>query len=311
MIAAVYPDPWRFVPNPEVYVLVAFLVGAFVYSVRVIGPRAVPPGQPVVTRREVLCFVAAMAVLFVASTWPIHQIGEDYLYSVHMFQHQVLSFVLPPLALLATPAWLVRLIIGQGKGYRVARFLTRPVVAAIPYNVMVMVLHIPGVVNASTTNGPLHFALHLGVVATALLLWMPVVGPLTELQMSYGAKMVYLFLTSVISTVPAMWLALADGVVYSHYGRQPVRVWGLSAIDDQQIAGVFMKTGGGLFVWVIVIVMFFRRFSKEGGQETYRRGAQMPSAEITGHDEVDLTYEAVAGEFERSPAPTDPSSPHR
>src|SRR6185295_18513641 len=85
------PDVWRFQPHPEVWLLVTFLVGAYVYAVRVIGPDAVAPGQPVVTTRQVLCFVAAMAMLWAASDWPIHDLGEEYLYSVHMLQHMMLS----------------------------------------------------------------------------------------------------------------------------------------------------------------------------------------------------------------------------
>ena len=64
MLAQVpYADPWRFQLNIEVYVLVAFLVGAYVYVVRVIGPTAVEPGARVVTRRNVGCFVGAMVLL--------------------------------------------------------------------------------------------------------------------------------------------------------------------------------------------------------------------------------------------------------
>ena len=130
MIAAPFADPWRFQPNVEVYLLVAFLIGAFVYTVRVLGPRAVPTDLRPISRRNLWCFAGAMLVLFLASTWPIHQIGEDYLYSVHMVQHMLLTYVLPPLVLLATPEWLMRVLIGGGRAYRVVAFLTRPVVAA-------------------------------------------------------------------------------------------------------------------------------------------------------------------------------------
>jgi 2-haloacid dehalogenase len=95
-------------PDPEVYLLVAFLIGAYVYSIRVIGPRAVPAGEQIVSRQNIGCFAGAMALLFAASTWPIHQIGENYLYSVHMLQHMMLSYFMPPLVLLATPTWLMR-----------------------------------------------------------------------------------------------------------------------------------------------------------------------------------------------------------
>ena len=285
MLAAVpFADPWRFQANIEVYVLVAFLIGAYIYVVRVIGPGAVAldanmVAKPVVTRRNVLCFAGAMMLLFAASTWPIHQIGEEYLYSVHMLQHMMLSYLMPPLVLLATPEWLLRVLVGNGRLYRAVCFAARPVIAGIAFNVIVMITHIPGVVNASTTNGALHYGVHLLVVLSAVLMWMPVVGPFRELHMGYGGKMIYLFLQSVVPTVPAAWLTFAEGAVYSHYGHQPVRVWGLSVTNDQQLAGAIMKVAGGIYLWSIVIFMFFRRFAKGWREEnTYRRTAPSPLA---------------------------------
>ena len=306
MLAAVpFADPWRFQPNVEVYLLVAFLVAAYVYAIRVIGPKAVRHDEQVVSRREVSCFVVAMLVLFIASTWPIHQIGEDYLYWMHMVQHLMLSHFLPPLVLMATPEWLLRLLVGTGGTYRVVRFLTRAVVAAVIYNGVVMLLHIPGVVNTSTTSGVLHFGLHLLVVTSATLMWAPIVSPMREFQISPAGKMIYLFLLGVVPTVPASWLAIADKPVYSHYGNQPVRVWGISALDDQQIAGIIMKAGTGYFLWTIIIVVYVTRFGRDAGDNTYRRGGRMPSAEITGNDEKMLTYRDVTEVFERSEAPTE------
>ena len=61
-----------------------------------------------------------------------------------MLQHMMLSYFLPPLVLLATPAWLLRVLIGDGALYRVRRVvLTKPVVAGVVFNVVVMVTHIP------------------------------------------------------------------------------------------------------------------------------------------------------------------------
>jgi putative membrane protein len=313
MLAATqFADPWRFQPNPEVYVLVAFLVGAYVYMVRTIGPRAVAAGEPPIRRRQVVAFVAAMVVLFVASTWPIHQIGEDYLYSVHMIQHMLLSYVLPPLVLLATPEWLLRTLLGQGRGYRAVRFLARPVVAGVLYNGVMFTMHIPGVVNTATVVGPLHFSLHLLVVLAATLMWMPVVGPLPELRMTPGGKMVYLFLISVFVAIPSGWLSFAEGAVYSHYGRQPVRVWNMSPQDDQQLAAIIMQVGGGYYLWSIIIFTFFRRFSTTANRDnSYRRADRIPTAEITGNDEFPLTFTEVEGAFGRSEAPAEPSADRR
>ncbi len=296
-----YPNPWRYQANPEVWLLVAFLIGAYIYAVRVIGPRAVAPGQPVVTRRQIGCFIGAMVLLFTASTWPIHQIGEEYLYSVHMFQHMMLSYFMPPLVLLATPEWLLRALVGTGRGYRVLRWLTRPVAAGLAFNALVMVTHIPGVVNASVQNAALHYLLHVLVVTTAVWMWTPVVGPFPEWRISPISQCIYLFANSVVAMVPAGWLTFADGVVYRVYD-QPVRVWGLTVTSDQQAAGAIMKVGGTLYLTCVIIYIFATRFGVEN-RTSYRRGASMPTAEIVGHDEHPLTYQQVTEAFERTPAP--------
>ena len=293
-------DPWRFQFHPEVWVLVGFLTGAYIYMVRVIGPKAVPAGQPAVSRRNIGCFVGAMVMLWVASDWPVHDIGEEYLYSVHMAQHMMLSYFLPPLVLMATPEWLLRVLVGNGRFYRVVVFFTRPVVAAVLFNAIVIVTHIPGVVAASVGSGPLHYSLHFAVVIFSLLMWMPVVGPFPELQISPIGKCIYLFIQSLVPTIPAAWLTFADGAVYKTYD-QPIRVWGLSVVFDQQLAGAIMKTGGGIFLWAVIIYIFFKKFASgfEYGN-TYRRPRPMiPDAELTGDSVVDEETPLTTADVER------------
>jgi len=306
VLAAIDPtlDPWRFQPHPQVWLLITALVGSYVYALKVIGPDAVRPGQPVVTRRQLMAFVGAMVLLWFASDWPMHDISEEYLYSAHMLQHMVLAYFVPPLALIATPEWLMRAIVGDGRAYRIYRWFAHPVAAGLIFNVVVMVSHIPGVVNRSAENSPIHYLVHVIVVTSALLMWTPVCGPLKEFRISVGGQMIYLFLMSVVPTVPAAWLTFAEGVVYTHYDI-PVRVFGLSATSDQQLAGVIMKLGGSVFLWSIVVYLFFRRFAARFAEEnTYRRSAQVPTSEIVGNDEVALTYAEVQEAFERSePAP--------
>lgn len=305
-------SPWAFQWHPEVLLLVAFLVGSYTYLVRGIGPAAVRAGGAPVSRRNITCFVAAMVILLTASDWPIHDIGEGYLYSVHMLQHMMLSYFLPPLALLATPVWLLRSLIGSGPTYHVLRWLCHPVVAGIAFNVAVMVSHVPGVVNTSIDNGALHYLVHFLVVATALLMWMPVCGPIPEFRIGVGATMIYLFLQSVIPTVPAAWLTFAEGTVYRPYGEQPLRVWGLSVTADQQLAGAIMKTGGSIFLWTIIVVLWFKRFSASYRHEhDYRRrhpdvGPVRPVGELDDVPVDTLTYEAVERAFARSAPPHEP-----
>jgi putative membrane protein len=306
LAAIVAGDPFAFRAHPEVWVLVGFLIGAFTYMVRVIGPHAVAVGQPVVTRRHIGCFAGAMAMLWIASDWPIHDLGENYLYSVHMFQHMMLSYFLPPLALLATPEWLLRVLVGNERLYRGVRWMCKPVVAGVLFNVSVVVTHIPGVVNASIGNGIVHYLLHMMVVTLSLLMWMPVCGPLAELRMGPGGASIYLFLQSVVPTIPAAWLTFAEGVVYRPYGEQPVRVWGLDVTVDQQLAGAIMKIGGSIFLWTIVVYLFFRRFAASYRTEHDYRRPRPPTPAPTGIGDVPLTTADVEREFARTPAIPEP-----
>jgi putative membrane protein len=191
------------------------------------------------------------------------------------------------------------------------RWLTKPVVAAVIFNLTVMIMHIPTLVNEavspSTGAGILHYSMHALLVVTSLLMWMPVCGPLPEVQISPGGKMLYLFAQSFVPTIPAAWLTFADGVVYTAYNHGP-RVFGLSVTDDQQLAGVIMKIGGSIFLWTIVTVLFFRRFMRNWEAENDFSRRRIPDREITGHDEHTLTYEQVTKEFDRAPAPNEPGT---
>ena len=300
-------NPWRFQPHVEVWLLIASVIGAYIYAIRVIGPRALPHGAEIVSKKNVRAFVAAVLLLWMGSDWPMHDIAEEYLYSVHMVQHFVLSYFVPPLALLATPTWLFRLIFGHGRVKRALDWLTRPVVAGVTFNLVVMLSHIPGVVNQSVSNGPLHYTIHVRIVTTALLMWMCVCGPEPEYQVGYMGKMVYLFLMSVVPTIPAAWLTFAEHPVYRHYDI-PVRVWNVNVMSDQQAAGGIMKLGGSVFLWGIIIFIWFRRmfrgFDKE---QSYRRSDAIPSAEITGNDDKALTYEEVTQRFRQSEPPISPN----
>jgi putative membrane protein len=139
----------------------------------------------------------------------------------------------------------------------------------------------------------------------SLLMWMPVVGPFRELHLSPIGKCVYLFLQSIVPTIPAAWLTFAEGAVYSVYD-QPVRVWGIDVTTDQQIAGAIMKIGGGIFLWTLIVYIFFRRVaSSYASEHDYRRGAKMPTAEIVGNDNTPLTTKDIEREFASSPPSTD------
>jgi len=245
-----------------------------------------------------VCFVTGILIMLLSTDWPMHDIAEEYLYSVHMFQHMSLTYFMPPLVVLATPEWFVRVLVGNGRAYRALRFLTFPVRAGLLFNLGVVVSHIPGVVNASVSNGPLHYFVHVILVLTSILMWMPVCGPLKEFQITPMSKMIYLFLNSVVATIPAGWLTFAEGVVYKHYNI-PTRVWGVSVSNDQQIAGAIMKLGGSIFLWTIIVAMFFKHFVKtfrDENKDDYHK------------NETILTTADVERAFQASPPVEEPKS---
>ena len=295
MFALVNPEPWRFQQHIEVWVLIIAVVASYTYAVRKIGPRIVTTGE-VVTRKQLTAFIAGVLMLWVASDWPIHDISEEYLYSVHMFQHMMYSYFVPPLVLLATPYWLFDLIFSSNRSRRVINFATKPVIAGVLFNLVIMITHIPALVNQSVSNGPLHYALHVLVITSSMLMWFSVCGPDKQRHLSYGGKTIYLFLMSVVPTVPAAWLTFAEGAVYKHYDIA-VRVWGLSVTTDQQVAGAIMKTGGSIFLWSLIVFIFFRRFI---GKFFAEAGYARPPEPV-------LTYEEVASAFEANPPAEEPS----
>ena len=290
MVGEIFVDPWRYQLHLEVWLLTAFLIGSYIYVVRVLGPRAVPAGEPIVTRRQLTCFIAGILIMFLSTDWPMHDIAEEYLYSVHMSQHMALTYFMPPLVVLATPEWFVRTLVGNGRAYRALRFFAFPVRAGLLFNLGVVISHIPGVVNASVSNGPLHYFVHVLLVLTSILMWMPVCGPLKELQMAPMPKMIYLFLNSVVATIPAGWLTFAEGVVYKHYNI-PTRVWGVSVSNDQQIAGAIMKLGGSIFLWTIIVAMFVKHFVKTFRDEN--KDGYIRQEDVLTTADVERAFEAT------------------
>jgi putative membrane protein len=297
VLAAQSVHPWAWRPHPEVWMLVAGIVALAFYAIRVIGPKVVPPGTPIVATRQKVAFWIGIALLEVAADWPMHDIGENYLYSVHMVQHFLLTLVVPPLFLLATPTWLARLVVGSGWfGGNSLRWLARPIQAGLIYNAVTVFAHWPTMVDFAVRSGPTHFGMHLAIFSAALLMWTPVCGPIPELRISMPAQMVYLFLMSVVPTIPAAWLTFADGVVYKAYDT-PYRLFGISAVSDQQIAGLFMKLVAGGYLWIVIASLFFKWASRH--EEAERRGRVVTERDLLTWEDVQDTFDALG------PAPSD------
>jgi putative membrane protein len=249
-------------PHPDVWLLLVVLGGGYAWAVRHIGPSKVHPIERAVTRRQVLAFAAGLLTIWVASDWPIHDVSEGYLYSVHMVQHLLLSLVAPPLLLVGTPDWLLRWVLGR-RGIAIARVVTRPLIALVMFNAVIVVTHIPAVVTLAATSEPFHFGAHVVLVGAAFCMWSPVVNPLLELpKLNYPARMFYLFLQSLVPTVPASFLTFGQTVLYRVYADGP-GMWGISALTDQRTAGLLMKIVGGFVLWSVIAWYFFKWYAAE------------------------------------------------
>jgi putative membrane protein len=263
-MAAAVPFPhWHL--HLDVWLLVGALATLYVLAVR--RERARRPGEQVLTRTQGRCFAGALAVMFLASDWPMHDVAEGYLYSAHMVQHLLLTLVAALLLVVGTPAWMARNILGRGRFLRAVRSLSKPVFGLIQFNVVLVLSHWPVVVEATVRFHPLHFVAHAVLLGSAVLMWMPVASPHPEIpRVSPPLRMLYLFLQTIVPTVPASFLTFNDQPLYKIYATFP-RLWGISALTDQQTAGLIMKIVGGLYLWLIIAIIFFRWYASEERRE--------------------------------------------
>ncbi len=250
--------------HPDVWLLVAAIVVGYFVAVERLGPRHAVPGRAAVTRYQVVCFLLGAAALWIAADWPVHDVAEKSMYSVHMVQHLMLSMLAAPLMLLGTPAWLLRWILRPpSRLFRTVRWLARFLPALVVYNVVLVVTHWPVLVNHSLTSAPLHFTLHTVLFLSSLIVWMPVVSPMPELpRLPPLARSIYLFAWSIVPTVPASFLTFGAHPLYKAYVHLP-KIWGASALEDQQVAGLIMKLGAGMLLWALIAVIFFRWAAEE------------------------------------------------
>ncbi|MGH9177137.1 MAG: cytochrome c oxidase assembly protein [Acidimicrobiales bacterium] len=286
---------WEWHAHPDVWALIAVLGGAYWLALSRLGPSRVQPGEPVAARRQVALFCAGLGALWLHADWPVHDIGEHYLFSVHMFQHIGFTLIAAPLLLLGLPVWLVRTMVRARPVRWVVSRLARPLPAAVVFNLVTVLTHWPLVVEASVRNHPLHFLVHVVIFTSAVLMWFPVLNRVPELPRirSDAARGLYVFLQSVIPTIPASFLTFGEGLLYPFYGEAP-RPFPLSALEDQRTAGALMKVYAGLLLWSVILVIFFR---------WYDRDQKQAAAGV-------LTWEQVERELAQTePAPKEPAAP--
>lgn len=258
------PDPWLWHPHPSVWLVMGALLAGYAIAVANWGPQYNSPGDPLVDKKQWRLFALGVMVMWVGAEWPIHELSERYLFSVHMVQHFLFSLVAPPLLLLGIPNWMARRLISPRYVMAAMKHLTRPIPAMLAFNAYLVVGHTPAFIDVTLRSELLHFVAHAVLVGLALLMWWPVFGPLPELpRLGNPTRMLYLFGQTIIPTVPGSFLTFAETPLYSIYEKAPRVFPALSAVGDQRLAGIVMKVGGATLLWAIIAVLFFRWSSHE------------------------------------------------
>jgi putative membrane protein len=215
-------------------------------------PRAAPSvGQRVL-------FFAGLAVMFLSLNGPVHDLSDYFLFSGHMVQHLLLTLILPPLLVAGVTGEMLRPLIRRPAAMRVARFFTSPFACFAIFNVVLAGWHLPPLYNAAMADHNIHIVEHLMFMVAAVLMWWPLMSPLPELpRLAYPGQMLYCFLMSIPMSIVAIYIALADHVLYPAYASAP-RLWGITPLEDQHIGGLIMWIPGGLYFYGVMTVVFFR-----------------------------------------------------
>jgi cytochrome c oxidase assembly factor CtaG len=216
-----------------------------------------------------------------------------------MIEHLLLTIVAPPLLLLGRPLvpWLwglpdqerrgaARLLAPHGPLARIGAALAEPKLALLLFVTTFAVWHVPSLYDAAQGQALVHYVEHALFFGTALLFWWPVIHPSGGSRtLSRVAGIGYFSVPMFESTLIGALLTFATRPFYLTYAQAP-RLTGLSAVDDQQLAGLIMWIPGGLvytaaILWLLAGLL---REEEDAGVRGVRRGAQPDAPPVADDD---------------------------
>ncbi|MBV9076967.1 MAG: cytochrome c oxidase assembly protein [Methylobacteriaceae bacterium] len=233
-------DPW--VVAPLGLSLLVYAAGAARLA------RRAELGRAALARRSLL-YAGGWGCLTVALTSPLHEAGEQ-LFTAHMVEHELVMAVAAPLlalsrplgpALWALPADVRLRVLGFGRAAvgPLWRGATEPWVATTLHGATIWFWHVPALFDRTVGNVPVHRAQHISFLLTALLFWWAL-----SRRAGRGVAAGHLALTMLHTGLLGALLALAPRVLY---GAQTICApqWGLTPLEDQQLAGLVMWVPAG------------------------------------------------------------------
>jgi cytochrome c oxidase assembly factor CtaG len=211
-------------------------------------------------RWRIGCFAGAVALLAVAFWTPLHHLGLHYLLSAHLLQNVILAEWAPLLVVLGVSPAMARAFARA----RVWRWLTHPLVALPSWLVSYFVWHVPVVYEAALHHqSTLIHVEHACYFGTGILMWWPLLHDAPR-RLPSGARVAYAFAAFLFAAPLGLLLALLPRPVYDFYADQTRRVWGLSPLADQELAGATMASEQALVLFV-VFAYWLRRLLDEQG----------------------------------------------
>jgi putative membrane protein len=241
-------DPYRWSWNPEALLLLPALTAGYLIALR----RFQAP------RWRIACFLAAIALLLTVTITPLETLAMEYLLVVHLLQNVVLAEWAPLLVVLGIPPALGAALTRPPA----VRWLVHPLVALPAWLANYMLWHLPWLYDTALENP--HTLLHLEhalYFATGVAMWWSVIQDEPH-RLGAGARAAVVFAAFVLASPIGLVIALVPDPIYDFYVDAPERLWGLTALEDQQLAGILMA-GEQAIVFFIVVAFFLLRFLAE------------------------------------------------
>jgi putative membrane protein len=233
-----------------------------------------PAGVAPATVMQQVSFVGGTVLLFLSLNGPLHDLSDNFLFSAHMVQHLVITLIVPPLWLMGLPEWSLRPLLRRRAVLATGRALTGPLVAFAVYNLVFIGWHFPALYNWALIDHNAHILQHMLFIASATLMWWPVVEPVPELRrMQAPVRLLYMAVLSIPMSIVSAIITFAEQAMYPWYEAAPRVFATLSAADDQQLGGVIMWVPGMLVFWIALTIVFFRWSRSEEREERLARAA--------------------------------------
>jgi cytochrome c oxidase assembly factor CtaG len=208
---------------------------------------------------QALAFAGGMLAVLVALVSPLDGLGDQYLFSAHMVQHVLLGDVAPLLILLGLSRVILRPATRRLTNIerRLGPFAT-PATGLIAWLVLMYVWHIPALYDAAAAHALVHLLEHVCFFTAGVALWWPLIQPVPMRRRLTGLQPI-----AYIGTAKAglaglgIFLTWSTTAIYPYYEHTP-RIWGLSPVEDQNVAGVIMMVEQSLTLALVLVVVFMR-----------------------------------------------------